>query len=70
MFKEKSRKEEVKTTYIPFLEELFDQIKLGNLDIESDEVITYYFDGEDFRNGVTCVASYNQLMYLYNQAMI
>lgn len=50
---------------IPYLEEIFDLIDEGKLDLEEDEVISYYYDEWDQKYNKICVGSFHQIMKLY-----
>ncbi len=69
MYKEREESISLSIHYVPMLEELFNLIDSGSLEVESDEIVTYYFDEEDKGKEITCVSSLAQLMYLYKQSM-
>lgn len=50
---------------IPTLNEVFKLIEKGKLDLEEDEVISYYYDFWDKENNKICVSSFHQVMKLY-----
>ena len=70
MYRKKNNKTgavELHINHIPSLEEVFNLIEEDSLDLEGDEVISYYFDAEDREKEAVSTASYNQMMYLYSQ---
>lgn len=48
--------------HIPTLGEVFSMIEKGELSLESDEVLSYFFCKDDI---VPCTGTFNQLISLY-----